>query len=352
MPSSPDTPSKHPPTVTVVMPAFNAQAFLPRSLPPLLQLVASGLATEVLVVDDGSTDDTPRLATAMGARVLHSGGRLGPAAARNIAAQQAQGELLWFVDADVVVHAGTAERLVRRFGDERLTAVFGSYCDAPPATGFFSQYKNLIHHFHHQRQGGPSTSFWAGCGAVRRDDFLRLGGFDARKFTRPSIEDIEFGHRLSRHGGRIALDPALLCTHLKQWRLGQLLAVDIRMRALPWARLILAGQAPSEELNVSPSERRSAAIAATLLLTTAVAALPVGPGWTPLVAVLAALLSNLALVRFLHRRRGAWFAAAALLFHQVFYVYSSLSYAWCWAEQLLPVRRDPPQTPLTQDETR
>ena len=70
------------------------------------------------------------------------------------------------------------------------------------ANNFVSQYKNLFHHFVHQDASGTATSFWAGCGAIRRDIFLRLGGFNTA-YKRPSIEDIELGYRLTRAGHRI-----------------------------------------------------------------------------------------------------------------------------------------------------
>jgi len=349
-PKQPPTQPAAPLTVSVVMPAFNAAQHLTLSLPPLLTLLQRGLVLELLVVDDGSTDGTAALAAGMGATVLPSGGRTGPAAARNVAARQARGDLLWFVDADVVVHGGTAERLLRRFEDPALAAVFGSYCDAPPEQSFFSQYKNLLHHFHHQRNAGASSSFWSGCGAVRRIEFLAVGGFDARQFPRPSIEDVELGHRMQRAGLRIDLDPALFCTHLKHWSLAQLVMVDIRARALPWCRLILAGRAPARELNVAPAERRSALLALGLLGALGLAWQPWLPAWLPGLLCLLALWSNWQLLRFFQAKRGSAFALAAWSYHQIFYLYSSMTMACCWTERRLGLAVGHP-APSPQDAT-
>ena len=324
------------PTLSAVMPAYNAAHHLPQTLAPLLALLAEGAVDEVILVDDGSDDGTAELACALGARVLRSGQRAGPAAARNLAAQSAHGEVLWFVDADVAVRPDAAERLARHFLRAEVVAVFGSYCDAPPGLGFFSQYKNLVHHFQHQRNGGRSSSFWTGCGAVRRQTFLDLGGFDAALFACPSIEDVEFGFRLRLQGGHTELDPLLLCTHHKRWNLRQVLATDILHRALPWSRLIMTRRAPADELNVSNAERRAAAVAAALLASLPLAAIhPMVPFALPGALGLVALACNVPLVRFFRRRRGASFAAAALLFHQLYYAYSSAVYLWCWCEQRL-----------------
>ena len=71
-----------------------------------------GEVAEIIVVDDGSTDASAAIAADAGVTVLESGGRLGPGGARNVGAAAAAGKILWFVDADVVVHANAARVLV------------------------------------------------------------------------------------------------------------------------------------------------------------------------------------------------------------------------------------------------
>ena len=62
--------------------------------------------------------------------------------------------------------------------------------------------------------------------------------FDAKRFAKPSVEDIEFGGRLARSGGRILLDPGMLCTHHKRWSFREVLRTDCLRRALPWSHLL------------------------------------------------------------------------------------------------------------------
>src|SRR6266571_4434395 len=89
------------PRITAIMPAYNCRALLGRSLPPLLQMQHQGEIYEVIVVDDGSSDGTAKTARSLGARVILSEQRRGPAHARNHAAGESRGEILWFIDADV-----------------------------------------------------------------------------------------------------------------------------------------------------------------------------------------------------------------------------------------------------------
>ena len=173
------------------------------------------------------------------ALLLNTGLRQGPAAVSNLAARSAHGEILLFVDADVELHLDAIERIRARFcADPTLAALFGSYDDRPAAPGVVSRFRNLLHHHTHSSHPGPASTFWAGCGAVRRQSFLALSGFDAA-YDRPCIEDIEVGLRLSDAGRRIELDPSIQGTHHKRWTLRSMVATDIRQRAIPWSRLLL-----------------------------------------------------------------------------------------------------------------
>jgi len=178
--------------ISVIVPVYNNPRDLQDCLSALLR--SSGGDCEIIVVDDASTDGTSSVAERMGVMVLRLTQNSGPAAARNFGAIHARGEVLFFVDADVVVAPGTLERVLKVMeNDSELAAVFGSYDAQPRAAGVISQYRNLLHHFVHQTGNSEASTFWAGCGAIRRAVFEKIGGFDQKQFRRPSIEDIELG---------------------------------------------------------------------------------------------------------------------------------------------------------------
>jgi glycosyltransferase involved in cell wall biosynthesis len=320
--------------ISVIMPVYNGRDFIARSLPPLLAMEARGEVLEVMVVDDGSTDGTDAMAREMGARVLPSGGRLGPGGARNEAAHHAKGNILWFIDADVIPHPDAAVSLLAGFDAEDVVAVFGSYDEDPPAQNFFSRYKNLVHHYYHQRAREEAVTFWSGCGAVRREAFLAVQGFDVERYKHPSIEDIELGHRMIRAGGRIRMRRDVLCTHLKVWEFGNLVHTEIFRRAIPWSRLIVsAGEGIPDDLNVGRGEQVRAVIAGLFLL--ALVAFVLGQASLMVVLVMFAvvLVANWSITRMFAERGGVLFAVGALLYHQFYYLYSAASFAWVVAEQ-------------------
>jgi len=317
--------------ICVIVPAYEASHYLEQSLPPLIALRDGGSVEEVIVVDDCSPNpDTAETAKRFGATVLRAAKNGGPGAARNLAATKTDCDLLWFVDADVVVHPASVERIPLTFADPAVHAMFGSYDENPPAPGFASQYKNLMHRYYHTHSNRDATTFWSGCGVVRREAFLALNGFDIVQFTKPSIEDIELGYRIRASGGKIALDPDLLCTHLKEWTLREVVMTDVVKRAIPWSRLIATRDMPENNLNVSTPERIRAGIAglwaASILLAMISALWPHG-AMIFMALTIIMVGANWRLLSFFTRRKGLPFGLAALAFHQVYYIYSAVTFS-------------------------
>lgn len=317
--------------LSIVVPAYNS----PRELAECLAAVQADAPAdaELIVVDDASTDGTPDVARAGGARVFRLPRNSGPGAARNHGAERAEGSVLLFVDADVVIAPGTVGRVASAFaGDPGLVALFGSYDDRPRAPGLVSRYRNLLHHFVHQDGQTDAATFWAGLGAVRRGAFREVGGFDAARFPRPSIEDIELGYRLRRAGHRIRLDKGLQGTHLKRWGLVSMIRTDVTRRAVPWARLILETANAPGDLNLRGSQRVSAGLVALALLAAALA--PFRPALAALaVAALAGVgVINRRFYALLWRQGGTALAAAGFCLHLLYFLYSAASLAYVWLE--------------------
>lgn len=324
------------PGISVIMPAYNAADYLRVSLPPLAEMLERGEIAELLVVDDCSTDaQTVEVAKALGAQVLSTPHNMGPGGARNLAARLAKGDILWLVDADVVAKPGSADLIRHALSEPGVAAVFGSYDDQPPARNFWSQYKNLVHRFYHQRSLREASTFWSGCGAVRRDIYLQLGGFDVARFKRPSVEDIELGYRMRDAGYRIALETRLQATHLKRWTLGNVVHTDIFCRALPWSRMLAERGKVDNELNVSNSERARAALAGLVALSLIVPFVAPSLWFIPFLMAAAAIAANAGLFVFMARIHGLLFALASLAFHQVYYLYSAAIFVFCAIEHRL-----------------
>ena len=330
---------------SVIVPARDCAAMLRESLSALRASTLPRDQWELIVVDDGSTDETAATAAAFADRVLRlPDGPLGPAAARNRGAEVAQGVLLVFVDADVCVRPDVLTAFVNAFGtEERIAAVFGAYDTDPRAAGLVSQYRNLLHHYVHLTNYGDAETFWAGCGAVRRSAFLAAGMFDEQRFPRPQIEDIELGYRLVANGDRILLRPEIQGTHLKHWTLRRMLVTDFKDRAVPWMLLLLergnAGRPGT--LNVRHTEKILTALMGVALAGIAVAAVLVDPRWLllSLACIVCVILGNLTLLRWFAERRGVRFALAVIPLRLAFYIVSGTGAVWAMFVHITGWRR-------------
>ena len=319
-------------TISIIVPAYNAASTLRRCLDALKQ--ESDQSTQIIVVDDGSTDHTAQIARDYEFQLIQTPrSQSGPAAARNLGCESTTGEILFFIDADVVIQRGSIA-LVRKIFSEHpnVAAVFGSYDDAPAEKNFLSQYKNLLHHFVHQNSEMDAQTFWAGCGAVRKSVFVSVGRFNEQNYSHPSIEDIELGIRMKLAGHSIRLEKALQGKHLKRWTPASLLKADILHRAYPWSRLIMRmGEIPNQ-LNLQMSHRISsvlvflffaALIASIVLQSLSVAAVVV-------CLSLIFIVLNRGLYGFLISKRGLLFTAGAVFWHMLYYMYSAIIFVYCW----------------------
>lgn len=325
------------PMLSIIVPVHNGGMHLCRCLDALCRSEYSDF--EVIVVDDCSTDDTPQIIERYRTRHFRTARTMGPAAARNLGVENACGEILVFVDADVVIPPDALHLIAENFNrDPALAAVFGSYDENPAWKAFLSQYKNLMHHYVHQNSSASAVTFWAGCGGIRKSVFQEFGGFDSVKYPEPSIEDIALGHKLTLAGRKILLDKRIEVKHLKRWTLRSLLRADILCRAVPWSKLILESRETPRDLNLTYAARLSGVLvlglaAGCILLALILLGMAPIPLYLVLIAIGAMASLTFALnwkvYQFFFSRRGWWFAARAVPAHWFYYFYSSATFLCC-----------------------
>lgn len=313
--------------VSVIMPTVSwTGSFAACGRRVLSLLASSNVPAEFIVVFDGPAAATPMWLDRPGVRIMSTGRRSGPATARNLAASAARGRILFFVDADVELGSESIDHVAAAFSsDPDLAAIFGAYDDEPAAEGVVSQFRNLLHHHTHVEHPGEASTFWSGCGAIRGPQFLDVGGFDEH-YAFPSVEDIELGMRLRSQGGRIVLDPALRCKHLKQWTFPGMLVADIFHRAKPWTHLIMQSQELPATLNIDWRGRLSGVL--SLVMAASLLLVLVAPAfrWPALAAATGILIMNFGFYGLCLRKRGIRFAASSFALHSLYFLYSTITF--------------------------
>lgn len=166
---------------------------------------------EVIVVDDGSEDDSVAVARSFPCQLITLPVSVGAAEARNIGARQAKGKLLFFLDSDCVVEKDTVGRLAgisTALGPKAI--VGGTYTERPYDSGFFSFFQSVFIHYSETRCNSPDYVATHAL-AMHAEQFRRSGGF-ARNFL-PILEDVDFSHRMRRLGFRLRMAPGLEVAH-------------------------------------------------------------------------------------------------------------------------------------------
>ncbi len=204
--------------VSVIVPAYNEAKVLPDCLAALHEQTVSRETYEVILVDDGSTDQTAAVGEEWGVRVIRQA-QQGPAAARNSGAQAACGELLLFTDADCAPAPDWIAEMVKPFDDPAVVGVKGAYRTRQRT--LVARFVQIEYEGKYERmQGAGDIDFIdTYAAAYRRDVFLQTGGFDTQ-FPTASVEDQEFSFRLAEAGHRLVFNPhaVVFHRHPETWR--------------------------------------------------------------------------------------------------------------------------------------
>lgn len=204
MPKSNSGQTSHSPDISIVIPAFNEKRFIGRQLDLLRQLTKS-LATQIVVVDNGSVDGTPEIARQHGCdEVLNASGTV--AAIRNQGAQHAKAGVLVFMDADVFPTELWADRIklvvTKIAADARY--VTGSWVSVPDDCSWIERY------WFKPLENGQNSHINSGHFIIGRSFFDEIGGFDVRLRTG---EDFDISMRAKAAGAVLCDDPLLRVIH-------------------------------------------------------------------------------------------------------------------------------------------
>jgi glycosyltransferase involved in cell wall biosynthesis len=196
---------------SVIVPVFNGAATLGGCLRALAQQTVPRASYEVIVVDDGSSDDSAAIAARYRAMVLRQA-HAGAAAARNRGAAAARGEILLFTDADCEPQPDWIEAILAPFADPEVAGVKGVYGTRQgSAVARFTQaeYEEKYTRLADRAQIDFVDTYAA---AYRSAVFQQAGGFDTA-FPRATVEDQELSYRLAAAGHKLVFAPQARVYH-------------------------------------------------------------------------------------------------------------------------------------------
>jgi len=198
-------------SLSIIVPTFNGALRIGKCLDALVRQGA-GRIVEILVVDDGSTDNVSDIvASYPDVRLIHQT-NAGPASARNHGAAEAHGEIILFTDDDCIPAPNWLEAMIEPFREAGVVGVKGIYCtrqDSLIARFVQLEYEDRYRLMAAQDQIDFIDTYSA---AFRRERFLEMKGYDT-SFPVACAEDIELSYRMSRRGWKMKFAPAAVVAH-------------------------------------------------------------------------------------------------------------------------------------------
>ncbi len=196
--------------ISVIVPTFNGEETVAECLNSLLDQSWSG-EYEVIVVNDGSSDRTSDIVKKYPVKRLAQEHR-GPAAARNLGARNASGDILLFTDDDCAAEKNWIEEMIKPFENKEIVGVQGRYkTDQRSLIARFAQYE-IEERYERMAKYKYIDFIGSYSAAYRKNVFLKEGGFD-ESFPIASGEDPDLSFRLAAKGHKMVFAPSAVVYH-------------------------------------------------------------------------------------------------------------------------------------------
>ncbi|MFC5830998.1 glycosyltransferase family 2 protein [Nonomuraea insulae] len=290
------------PLVSAIVPNYNYAASLTLCLRAMRAQTYGPI--ELIVVDDGSTDDSVEVARGLGVRVIRTERNMGVAGARNLGVAHARGEILIFVDSDVAPYPDAVEVAVGMLAADPGLGAVCSIHDPEPLIrdSLVEEYRALQYHYWTVSSEGPISFLFPALMAMPRRVFDDIGPFNTRL---RETEEVDYGHRLTQRY-EMVLTSAVRSRHDHDHKLFKLLRKLYRRGR---ARVPLYARRRRFARGFETSSRAGGSLAALAALAAAPLAIPLGPAGAALsaLALAVSLLADLGMYRFVLRRRGPLF---------------------------------------------
>ncbi|QQR92101.1 MAG: glycosyltransferase [Candidatus Iainarchaeum archaeon] len=197
-------------SASIIIPAYNAAKTIADCLDALKQQTIS--PKEIIVVDDGSKDNTSKVVATFSNVKLTSQANAGPARARNVGAKAAKGDIIIFLDSDCVPEKNWLEEMLKPFEDAKVAGVQGAYKSKQKS--IVARFDQLDIEYRYERMKRAEKLDWIGSysAAYRRDIFLKENGFD-ESFPKASGEDAELSYRMAEKKYRLIFAPSAIVYH-------------------------------------------------------------------------------------------------------------------------------------------
>ncbi len=299
--------------ISIVIPTYNSDKLIANLLDSVFKSNVKNF--EVIIVDDCSTDDTVEIVKNYPLKLVELRENSGPAKARNIGVKKARGDIIFFLDSDIVLQKGTIEEVEEYFrSNPSSNCVIGICTKEPLNEGFVPRYMALFEYIHLSGSKAENVSvFSPRCGAVRTDFFKKMGGFN-EKYAGADVEDFEFARRVNEVD-RIVLNRKMIVKH--QFAGFKQAMKNYFKRAIMWVHLFIKKRRLDNAGPSVPSNGIAAIAAFSSLLALLIAPFIGAALYIFIFFICVYLISITRWLKFMLNEAGLLFALMAVLLNYI-----------------------------------
>ncbi|MGQ9706915.1 MAG: glycosyltransferase family 2 protein [bacterium] len=212
--------------ISVIIPVGNGSIYLNEVLKAISEQIHKPY--EIIIVNDRVSDNSlePLKDISLPNKVVETTKeRFGVSSARNIGVETTKGNIIIFIDSDVLVPPDALSRIAKAI--EKYDGAIGVQSKDCGFDNISSRYKNQWMRWTYLRLKNPISLFYTSFACIKRPAFIKSGGFDER-YRSPSIEDTAFGNKLSQLDFKIYIDKQLEYIHKRRYNLFDILRTDFR----------------------------------------------------------------------------------------------------------------------------
>ena len=304
--------------ISVIIPNYNGSATIGNCLKAVF--ASAYVNFEVVVVDDGSHDNSAALIKQFPCRLIELKTHGGAAKARNAGVLHSSGEVFFFIDADCLLSLDTlllVNRAITEAGPD--TVIGGTYTPIPYDKDFFSIFQSIFIHYSEMKNNLRPDYIATHAMVISAETFRKSGGFN-EDFL-PILEDVEFSHRLDRGGCRLVMDPGITVCHIFNFTLKRSVQNAYRKARYWTIYSITNGDILKDSGTASRELKINGITYCVCLLCSLFFALTGVAAWLFLLAAFAGLnifVSRRLLAEF-YKTRGFQFALPAALYYLLLY---------------------------------
>lgn len=299
--------------ISIVIPTYNTERFMPGLLDSIFKTDIEDV--EVIIVDDCSTDNTVKIARNYPVKLIQLQINSGPAKARNIGVKAASGDIIFFLDADVIVMDGTIQEVKNYFEKNPSANCVIGVCDTEPLNnGFVPRYMAMFEFIHLIGTRDNKVSVFAPrCGAVKKDFFEKIGGYN-ELYRGADVEDFELARRINKVDC-IILNQKIRVKH--QFVNFKQAVRNYFKRSVMWIHLFFREKKLDNAGPTAPSNGIAAICAFLGVISLFFIPFINGAKYVLLSLLIVFLLSNMRWWNFMRKEAGLWFSIKALFLNYI-----------------------------------